>query len=219
MRVSEIFGNCGKIMAYSKKIKERALQLRKVDENLSAEKIAASLCKEFPNDLDPDKFSPRTVRLWLEKEINIQECTLTDEVREYDKKVFKKLDKMMNDKDFWEYFYLLKAGHSSHHKKIDKLAKYFYYTEFESHKHVYPVFKSLFNDFLKKFDDLEKHIIPHSFPVDGNPDLIRVMPYEHRKDMSEHEFEDFTDRFMELVDIAEKAYIKYRAAIRDTLYI
>ena len=219
MRVSENFGNCGKIMAYSKKIKERALQLRKVDENLSAEKIAASLCKEFPNDLDPDKFSSRTVRLWLGKEINIQECTLTDEVREYDKKVFKKLDKMMNDKDFWEYFYLLKAGHSSASKKIHKLAKYCYYTEFESYKHVYPMFKSLYSDFLKKFDDLERHITPHSFTADGNPDIIQVMPYEHRKYMSGHEFQKYTDRFMELVDIAEKAYVKYRAAIRDNLYI
>ena len=201
-------------MAYPKKVKERALQLRDSDESISAEKISDILSKEFGEDI-----SPRTIRLWLEKERNIKECTLTEEVREYDKKVFKKLDRMMNDKDFYEYFYLLRAGHSSHCRKIEKLDKYSYYTQFESSKHVYPFFRTLFNDFLNKLGELERHTTPHSFADDGNREIIRVMPYEHRKYMSEDEFQEYTNKFMELVDIAEKAYIKYRAAIRDTLYI
>ncbi len=206
-------------MAYSKKIQERALQLRKSDENLSANKITALLCEEFPDDLDSDKFSSRTVQYWLKKEGYIQGSPLTEDIIRYDRNVFKKLDKIMNDKDFWEYFYSFKAGHSAHSKKLLKLAKYCYYTEFESYKHVYPMFKSLFSDFLKKLYDLERHIAPHSFPSDGNPDIVRVMPYEHRKHWSEQEIEEFSNKFMELVDIAEKAYVKYRAAIRDTLYI
>jgi hypothetical protein len=206
-------------MAYPTKVKERALQLRSSDKNLSAEKITAILCKEFHNDLDPTRFSPRTVRLWLAKGRDVQEHALTKDVKEYDKKVFKRLDRMMNDKDFYEYFYLLKAGHSSYHDKIHKLSKYCYYTEFESYKHAYAPLKRLFSDFLKKLDDLAQYILPHSFTVDGNPNIIRVMPYEHRKYMSEDEFQEYIDRFMELIDIAEKAYIKYRAAIRDTLLI
>ena len=137
-------------MTKPQKIRERAFQLRKSDKNLSAENIAILLCKEFPDELDPDKFSPRTVRLWLEKERDSHEQILTEEVRKYDKRVFKILDSIMNDKDFFEYFYLLSAGHSSHSSKINKLAKYCYYVQLESNKHVYPIFKSLFNDFFKK---------------------------------------------------------------------
>ena len=176
------------------------------------------MCKEFPNELN-SRFSPRTVRLWFEKEVYSHEQLLTEGIKQYDKKVFKLLDGIMNDKDFFEYFYLLKAGHSSHSSKINKLAKYCYYAELESNKHVYPMLKRLFNDFYNKLDDLEKYITPHSFTRNGNPDMIEVMPYEHRKHMSHKLLNEYVNKFMELVDIAEKAYLKYRAAIRDNLYI
>ena len=48
--------------------------------------------------------------------------------------------------------------------------------------------------------------------------MIRVMPYEHRKHLSTNEFEEYVNKFMELVDIAEKAYKKYRAAIKENLH-
>ena len=177
--------------------------------------IAKDIAKERIKTVQPETNEKRPAQA----DEHTEEQLLTKEAREYDIKVFQKLDNIINDKDFWEYFYSLKAGHQKHSKKALKLDKYLYYTQFESSKHVHPMLRTLFDDFLKKFDDLERHIAPHSFTMEGNLDIIKVNPYVHRKYWSAQEVAEFTNKFLELVDIAEAAYVRYRAAVRDILYI
>jgi hypothetical protein len=206
-------------MAYSKKVKDRALKL--ADDGNSPKKIADILSadQEFNNEKIPDE---RTIRGWRDSRESLETKTTPEQrelVFQHDRKVFNKLDRIMNDRNFFAYFYELSAGASIRHKNAFKLDKYLYFAYLESNKHVDKKLKMLFQTFLLKHSELNQHISSHTFISDTDNDRYQVMPYVHRQGMSSNEVNDYFNRFYELVKSTEKAYKKYRAAVRGTLYL
>jgi len=212
-------------MAYPPKLKKLAIQLH-IDEGLSAESIVYRLSKnaEWKSSKIPD---PRTVRLWFERERDIPEQALTDEIRERDRLVFKKLNKIMSHKNFWEYFYSLRAGAKFTSEVGNNISKYEYYAQFEDYKFVYKRLGKLHERFLKCLSDLEQFMFPHTFTMDGSPDRIKVHYPEfgdiHWRGYSEDELEqmfvEFESKFNKLIDNADRAYSTYRKTVKDTLII
>ncbi|MFC2065981.1 hypothetical protein ACFLUO_02815 [Chloroflexota bacterium] len=215
-------------MAYLEKIRKRALQLRKSDKNLSAQNIADILCKEFPfPEIDPDKFSSRTVQYWLNEDKDIAAYPLAEEVKEHDRAVFKKLDRITNHQKFWEYFEKLRRGYDFPGKTADNLAKYYYYIQFEDYRYVSKNLQKLHEHFIKCLSDLGEFMFPHTFAMDGDKDWVKIhYPKpgdEHWRGYPEDElqqmFVEFDSKFRKLTDDADKAYRAYRAAIKNTLLV
>ena len=86
-------------MGYPKKIIERAKQLE--IEGFLPKQIADKLSEDEDAHINygnkvrsPDE---RTVRYWLKKAGNIQEYPLTEEMREHDREVFKRSNKILDE--------------------------------------------------------------------------------------------------------------------------
>ncbi|MFC1872033.1 hypothetical protein ACFLYF_06535, partial [Chloroflexota bacterium] len=161
-----------------------------------------------------------------EKQVS-QTSESADLAIQHDRENFKKLDDITNEQQFYAYFYSLQAGHRFSSEIDHKLAKYDYFTQFEGYKYVNRDLQNLHEKFIECWATLDKHISPHTFPLDSDTSTLKVhFPVpgdEHWRWATEEKLnqlnEEFDSEFTKLTDNAEKAYSTYRAAIRDILYI
>ena len=144
---------------------------------------------------------------------------ITDEAKKHDIEVFKKLDEIMNDRDYFAFFFKMSAGHSISDEIAFKLDKFAFFANLESNKYCINSLKKSFNNFWDQYCDLEEYISIHTFTSDRESNTLEIMPFVHREGMTNSEVYDYFNKLHKLIEATEKAYRQYRASIREILYI
>ncbi|MFC1962251.1 hypothetical protein ACFLWN_04335 [Chloroflexota bacterium] len=217
---------------YSEKIKIRALELRKEDNNRSARIITDILCDEFPNELNPNKFSLRTVQLWLNEVKGKREQPTSDDVKEHDRQIFRKSNKIIDEVQLLSFLWPLDGEPPiCYYDKGEKAEQFLRFFSYEGNQYIDPRLKSTCNKLRNALTNLGIFIF-HEFRspnrIDtGDEKYSRLIPSElaHMHYSGEGDMEDdprYWEYYEELKKLQEncQSYVKqYRTKIRDLLLV
>jgi len=208
--------------SYKPAIKKKILTL--LSEYSSAESLLDALSKDpkWENERLPD---PKTIRNWRKKKDDNEPRLMVQEkklARQHDIEIFKKSEEIMSETKAIAHMNRLQTPDWSIRSKWWPDTNYYlWFFSFEGNRYVNRNLDKLCKKWLDAFYNLEDSAATYFF---SEGDRYAFMPagYQHYIHCTDEAQPEYQRAFKELESLskeAKKAYIKYREAIKQTLYI
>jgi len=219
-------------MAYSEKIKKQILQI--VNGGLSPEEVVDKLRRD-PSWRRIDVPDSRTIRNWVQEEKQKKEEEPPENIehkRQHDIRVFQASDTIMNEEKLKIFLWPLDGGPPIYYyDKANNVAEYLYFFGLEGNQYVDSELKQLNHILCDALRELGTFLHDEFRTPDritrGDEKYARLIPgelshmhYSGEEDMeSDKRYWDYFEQLQVLNKNCERCLEKYRAYIRDTLFI